>query len=304
MHVHRLLKRLIEPQVSDYLLCDYKKGSWFSQLNKIIKSDVMHVHVSNPYLKLFYVVAGRILGTKSLITVHGRYGIYGTWKNCIHKLALKWCDIPILINKESFKEVNAFNARAIFIPAFIPPIEGEETLPMALEEQLRVIKSDNKPLFITNASRRAFSDDGKEIYGISFLVDYFKKHSDFNLIILDPSNEYRPLLEDSLPENIVVFSEKYSFCGLIKWADVIIRNTPMDGDSFSVKEALFLHKPVLATDTVSRPEGVTLYKYNDLNSFVNGVKTVLANKGRVSLNEPDTIEEYNKLYVRMGIIPT
>lgn len=56
---------------------------------------------------------------------------------------------------------------------------------------------------------------------------------------------------------------------------MIIRNTPTDGDSLSVKEALYLHKPILATDAVSRPKGVILFKYNDEESFSEAVKVAM-----------------------------
>ena len=76
--------------VANYILCDYKREGIGEQLTKIKKVDVMHIHASNPYLKLLYVIVGKLCGTQSLITLHGKYGIYGKWKNHIHKLALKW----------------------------------------------------------------------------------------------------------------------------------------------------------------------------------------------------------------------
>ncbi len=302
MHVHRLLKRLIEPHVADYVLCDYKRDGIIKQLSMIKAADVMHIHASNPYLKLLYVISGKLFMTTTLITLHGKYGIYNKWKNLIHKLALKWCDVPILINRESYDAVKSFNKDAVFIPAFIPPIEDEEVLSPELRRIIMQIKEDGNPLFVTNASRRAIAVDGKEIYGIGFLIAFFASHNAYNLVILDPNNEYAPLYENKMPRNVRFFSGENSFCGLIKLADAVIRNTSTDGDSFSVKEALFLHKPVLATDVVSRPEGTILFKYNDSESLENGINLLHSISENIALQEPSAVEAYLGLYDKLGVI--
>ena len=261
----------------------------------------MHMHASNPYLKLFYVLAGKVFNTKSLMTIHGRYGVFSPWSNFIHKLALKWCDIPILINYESFEDVVKFNKKAVFIPAFIPPIDEEEMLSPEFESEVRSIKDEGKPLFVTNASSMAFTDDGREIYGIHFLTDYFSHHQEYNLVVLDPNNEYGKLYDSSLSSNVKIFTGQHSFCGLVKLSDAVIRNTPIDGDSFSVKEALYFHKPVLATDAVSRPNGTFLFKYNDEQSLNNTIHQVLSHTGNITLKEKDVTELYYKLYKELGV---
>ena len=301
MHVHRLVKRVIEPNVKHVEYCDYKKEGILKQLKKIRKAEVLHTHVSNPLLKLFYVVAGKIFCTKTIITVHGKYGIYGKMKNFIHKLALRWCDVPVLINKESYETVKLFNNRAVFMPAFIPPIKEEEQLNPKMQAQIMKIKGDGKPLFVTNASSRAFTPDGREIYGIDFLVEYFRKHTVFNLVILDPRCEYTPLYEGKLPENVTIFTGLHSFCGLMEYADGVIRNTPTDGDSLSVKEALYYHKRMLATDAVSRPEGVFLFKYSDKETLGVAIVKALNYEGEIYLNEKDAYTRYCKLYWEQGI---
>jgi glycosyltransferase involved in cell wall biosynthesis len=43
---------------------------------------------------------------------------------------------------------------------------------------------------------------------------------------------------------------------LIEKADLLLRPTYFDGDAVSVREALFLQTPVVATDNGMRPDGV------------------------------------------------
>ena len=54
---------------------------------------------------------------------------------------------------------------------------------------------------------------------------------------------------------------------LMKVTDVFVRNTSTDGDSLSVKEALYLHKKVICSDAVDRPLGVRLFHYSDSESL-------------------------------------
>lgn len=301
MHVHRLLKLLIEPKVPQFELCDYKKEGFRSQLKKIRRASVAHIHVSNPYLKLFFSVSGRIMNTKTVMTVHGRYGCYKSWKNFINKLALKICDVPVLINKESYVEVRSLNSDAVFIPAFLPPIKDEEKLSDDVQARIKEMKADGVPLFVTNASNRAYTDDGKEIYGIDFLIEFFKLKSEYKLLVLDPKSQYLPLWENKLPSNVSILTGLHSFCAATEMVDAVIRNTPTDGDSFSVKEALCYHKRILATDAVSRPEGVFLFKYNDVDSLNKAIEDALSFKGEINLKEVDSLEKHYQLYKQMGV---
>ena len=82
----------------------------------------------------------------------------------------------------------------------------------------------------------------------------------------------------------------------MKITDIFIRNTSKDGDSLSVKEALFLKKRVLCTDVVERPGGVQLFKYSDKKSFEACLKqNEPSNMPDVESGEVKIIELYNSL---------
>lgn len=55
---------------------------------------------------------------------------------------------------------------------------------------------------------------------------------------------------------------------LMNDADMVLRTTLFDGDAISVREALFLGTPVIATDTGERPEGVSLISIGDKDDLV------------------------------------
>ena len=74
---------------------------------------------------------------------------------------MKLCDVPILINKESYEAVKLINSSSILSPAFIRPSKEEEVLPSDVTQKIRDIKDSGRLLFVTNASSRAFSSAGE-----------------------------------------------------------------------------------------------------------------------------------------------
>jgi glycosyltransferase involved in cell wall biosynthesis len=63
---------------------------------------------------------------------------------------------------------------------------------------------------------------------------------------------------------------------LMARADVFVRPTYADGDSLSVREALALGLPVVASDAAPRPSGVTVCRSGDVGDLVAKLSTVLA----------------------------
>ena len=65
---------------------------------------------------------------------------------------------------------------------------------------------------------------------------------------------------------------------IINRADALWRTTVYDGDAISVREALFLGTPVLATDNGMRPDGVDLIAVGDREALVKKTQSVLSEK--------------------------
>jgi glycosyltransferase involved in cell wall biosynthesis len=57
--------------------------------------------------------------------------------------------------------------------------------------------------------------------------------------------------------------------------DAMLRTTLYDGDSVSVREALYLGTPVIATDNGMRPEGVVLIPAQDPKRLVEAIGEVV-----------------------------
>jgi glycosyltransferase involved in cell wall biosynthesis len=63
---------------------------------------------------------------------------------------------------------------------------------------------------------------------------------------------------------------------LLQEADVVVRSTFTDGDAITVREALDLGVPVVASDTAFRPRGVVLFRKGDSRDLLAKVSQVLA----------------------------
>lgn len=71
--------------------------------------------------------------------------------------------------------------------------------------------------------------------------------------------------------------------GLISRSSVFVRPTFRDGDSISVREAMALGVPVVASDVGTRPEGVHLFKPGDVDALVKCVEEALAKQIQPSI---------------------
>lgn len=66
-----------------------------------------------------------------------------------------------------------------------------------------------------------------------------------------------------LSDHFLIERDLPDFTSVMKRSDVFLRSTLVDGDSISVREALLLGVPVVASDTPFRPEGVILFRKGD-----------------------------------------
>lgn len=294
IHVERLLKYLAKSHIS-FDFCDYKQSSLRTVLGEVVRHDVIHIHPSNPYFRLFLILFCKLFRKKVIFTVHGNLGRYSALKNFLDKCSVRYSDIPIVINKGSFIKAIKLNKSSVLLSAFIPP-ECEDNLPVELSKEIQCVRDGGKIIVVTNASARSFTSFGEEIYGIDFLVDYFKDKEDYFLIVSDPSSQYTLKYSNEKFANILLVDIPHSFYALMKRADIMIRATVTDGDSLSVREGLFAGIKVIATNCVDRPDGICLFKYNDAESLSHAIQTEKIVKHQQEDNPVAKILELYKIF--------
>ena len=269
IHVQRLLDYLEENNFS-FTFIDYRKQSIFYILKAISHSFIIHIHISNVYFQLALILYCKLLHKKSILTIHGNIGKNGWIKNRIVLLSLMYCCTPITLNRDSYEIAKCVNGNSTMIPAFIPPVK-KEILQSDINDSINKFKSKGySKLYATNAYSVVFDANNQEVYGISDLLTMFYCLPQYGLIFSDPSSSYSNWLKKqniSIPNNVLIINKQHSFFELIKLVDTVIRNTSTDGDSLTIKEALYLGKTVLCTNCVPRPNGCLKYSFGDTKSL-------------------------------------
>ena len=296
IHVQRLLQGLKARGVR-FEFADYKKiGVPRACLFILHRRGCVHIHVTNPYLLLIFVVCCKLSLSRCLFTLHANHGRFAGFKNLCLSVAMRMADVPILINKHSYEVYRNYNKQAMYIPAFIPPID-ERPLSTEIKTILASCKSKGLPIVSTNASKTAVDKYGNDIYGMDFLISYFSDHQDYVLLISDPKGGYKTK-HSPVPDNVVFIDQPHSYYELLKNVDIFVRNTSTDGDALSVKEALYLGLPTLCSDVVDRPKGSILFKYGDESSFsqalADGIKPDALDRNK--REQCDVIEALINLY--------
>lgn len=291
VHVRRL-RDYLEKKGIKYVFKDYKCNGLKTLLSAVSDAEMVHFHVSNPSYQFVLVLCSRLMGKNVLMTLHGNYGRFGWFKNLLVRRAVSLATIPIVINEKSFVACEHFNKKTQLIPAFIPP-QKDNRLPQAITTLLEELHGGGKKIVSTNASNRAFDKDGNDIYGIDFLVQYFKDSNEMSLVVSDPSGTYREKYVDLHSDSVVFIDYPHPYYELLKHVDCFVRNTSTDGDALSVKEALFLGVPTLCSDVVDRPKGVRLFKYCDKNSFEQSMKMICHDEFTIENGAEKIVQLYN-----------
>ena len=262
IHVKRLIHFLERDNVSFEFL-ELNVLNLPSIFRKLFVYRKVFLHTSNSKIRFLLSLVSKLSPSKFIFTFHGNLGRFGKVRNFIDNQAIRLADVPILININSYQEGVKLNKQCKLIPAFIPPI-NIESLPVEIQGQLSsFIEGDDIKIFCTNAFNISMDKNGEEIYGGSNLIHIFSSLQKEKLIFSDPSGNYKKYLlqkGSEIPENVLMLTQPHDFINIIKISDAFIRATLTDGDSLSVKEALFFDIRVICSDCVTRPDGVVLYK--------------------------------------------
>lgn len=172
-------------------------------------------------------------------------------------------------------------------PAFIPPLVDEEPEILgSYPHEVRRFVDTHAPLLTANAFSIVVHE-GVDLYGIDLCIELVRglvgDFQNIGLLIAVAANGDADYVEDlerrivsyGLGDRIMFMKGNRQLWPLFRKSQLMIRPTFRDGDAVSVREALSLGCPVVASDVVPRPEGVAVFHNRDLQDFQEKVTHVI-----------------------------
>jgi len=173
---------------------------------------------------------------------------------------------------------------------FLPPDEGDERAILAsYPTSILAFIDRSRPLLIANAFRITFLKD-LDLYGLDMCVKLITKlkreRPDVGLVFLlgevgDAGyleTIKREITDKDIESNFHFLTGQKELWPLLKRADLMVRPTTSDGYSLSVAEALHFGCSVVASDAVSRPADVLVFRSRDDNDFLQKCRQALSGK--------------------------
>jgi glycosyltransferase involved in cell wall biosynthesis len=252
----------------------------FPYLQKIGKADILYIQTGSRILKKLHILTGKLMGKKMIITLHG----YGPRRKmpfrAIDSFFFRMADKIILVNPDIFNRLSLPTEKCIYKHAFLPPVMQEEAaLPAHVSDWMNNTRRSGASILCANASRLDIFQ-GQELYGLDMCIDVTKRLLEKRIPVgfiytvsstehcADRFEQYQQQIKSlGLSEHFLLLHEKVSFVKVIERSDVVVRPTNTDGDALTIREAIYLGKPILASDVVERPEGTTLFKTRDLDDL-------------------------------------
>ncbi|MBO9614241.1 MAG: hypothetical protein J7619_16170 [Dyadobacter sp.] len=296
MHVQRLTRRMRQMDL-DFDFCDYGKVSILKILFKIATHNTIHIHFSNPVAQVVTAVLCRLTGKRLIITYHGCWGRYRSPGNRAVALSARLAHVPIVQERTSLLQALRCNPRACQISTYITDPEILP-LPAPLQAFIMCRRKHYRATFCTNAWNLTFDKNGREIYGISEMVNRFADYPAYQLLISDPSSNYQSYIQQHathIPGNIFFINYLHDFKSILLLSDAFIRNTTTDGISLSIHEARELGIPVLASAAVQRPPFCSVFQdfsKTDLTAKLEEARRLIA----VPYEMPDVVARLVELY--------
>lgn len=280
---------------------NFRKFNLLKYFSLINKNKIIAIHSGNSHLRFFHILSCLILRKKIILTIHAYPDKKNILTRNIENIIFNQCNKIILVSHEMLSNIHINRKKLIVKHAFIPPcIEEESDLPIHLKSKLDQLKSSGKKIICGNASRLD-QYNNEDLYGVDLCMSIANKLKEkkieaiilFNVAEIDKyqiayDTYQNQIQRENLQNYFYLFNDQISFIRLMQQSDIIIRPTNTDGDSLTVREALLLNKPIIASDIVHRPDGTIIFKNRDIKDFEAVILKTLD-----SLNSLNSLKDQN-----------
>lgn len=290
IHVHRLSKALEDRSIRHEILdesrspndgvANLRRMSPWMYWRTMRRARLVHIHSSNPLIRLAHTVVAKLRGSRIVQTVHGLRG--SSLESAALRLAGMLSHKAIGVNATIARKLGS---DAVTIPAFIAPRLEEEIAPEEIGSWHSEQKAKGRNIVAVNASRTEIMN-GCDLYGLDMMIEVFhdaRIQEAFAAIICIASvrgfEQYHAEIERrvatlGLGDQFKIVLGQSNFPAVLRLCDLFVRPTTTDGDAISVREALWYDKPVIASDSVLRPPGTILFRSRDVGHLLEKVLSV------------------------------
>jgi glycosyltransferase involved in cell wall biosynthesis len=252
-----------------------------------LKADILHLHFGGDLTRRLLGLAllcTLLPGRKTVLTFHsggypgspaGQTASPGTLRGFV----LRRLDGVIAVNGEIAAMFRKFGVEARRIRTILPYAVQPPDRTLAMPQKLAGFLAEHRPALLTVGLLEPEYD---LFLQIDALGEILRRHPSAGLIVAGSGS-----LEEKLRAHIAAktYRGHILLYGDMPHAvtmratlecDVMLRTTLYDGDSVSVREALYIGTPVVATDNSMRPAGVHLIPVQDAGALRDKVFDVLA----------------------------
>ena len=256
-----------------------------------IKGFSYHLHTHGHSSKSWGLIATcslimRLFGRKLYLTLHSGMcpeylqSISNALKACI-KLVLKGTTAVIAVNKEIHDTLIWLGVPGHKIQIIEAFSLSESIGRVSINDELRAFIRNHHPLL----SCIGFSSPEYGLDLVPRVTERLRKnYPNIGVIVIGANN---PNESEAAPETSAIkwigLQDRSTSLYLIGKSDVFVRPSLKDGDAVSVREAMALNVPVVASDAGHRPKGVIIFPAGNLREFTIAVEKELQSLRKTTL---------------------
>jgi glycosyltransferase involved in cell wall biosynthesis len=264
---------------------------WFLKYFFTANEKLIYVFSDRPSV-LFLAYTLKLFRGKSYILRFGTERVLNTLRNgwffsrWMARVAIRNADHIVAVSPHLLKDISKLGIpsdRIHVIPGFIPPQD------LSVEPPEEVIEFCKRCSPVLAANGQVCEFEGQDMYGMDLLIEAVKElRKDYPRIALTLSiygMEFFPQLNkdflqrvvsENLSDRIFIRTESHEFWPVLKYADLFLRPTRTEGDSASIREAISLGVPVVASDATLRPKDILLFSSGNAQDLIAKTRSALA----------------------------
>ena len=252
-----------------------------------LRVNILHLHFGGdltPRLLALALLCTALPSRKTVLTFHsGGYPSSPAGKaagpRTFAGFVFRRLDGLIVVNAEIAALFRKFGVRPERIRTILPFAVTPPQLSEALPERLRQFMAQHSPVLLTVGLLEPEYDLPLQIDTLEDILQRFP-HAGLAIAGAGSREEElrRKIAAKSYAAQILLYGDlpRAATLRAMVDADVLLRTTLYDGDSVSVREALYLGLPVIATDNGMRPPGLRLVRVSDRAALREAVFETLA----------------------------